>query len=180
MTTSFVYSFSECQNTPPSGTNSGIPFAEVWFAICDLQVQIDNLTVGAQGPYPMIFPEEGQVGFGGIVVFSGCKITSDGPFEAGCVMPMDGTISNLVLQSLNVFAAVDGPQSPGTGESYTIVILINETPTSLTCTISGSNSVCDDSINSVTVQKFNRLAYVVTGTNGASDAFTQASLTFTP
>ena len=60
----------------------------------------------------------------------------------GPVTPLPvGTLSNLRVQTYS---------APNVGESYTITVLVNWSPT-LTCTISDLYGYCEDTTNSVTI-----------------------------
>jgi len=36
-------SFDQCSNDPPQGISDGRPFLEIWQAICDLELQVDQI-----------------------------------------------------------------------------------------------------------------------------------------
>ena len=44
-----IIPFSQCDNDPPSGTNNGVPFLEIWDVICALQENLDNAVDDLQG-----------------------------------------------------------------------------------------------------------------------------------
>ena len=62
------------------------------------------------------------------------------------------------LENLNV--TLSG--APGTSASYTLTVFLSGSPTSLACTISGSNVSCSDTADKVTVGALDTLSVVAT------------------
>lgn len=87
------------------------------------------------------------------------------------VMAVAGTFQNLVFQ-------VTTP--PGTGASWTMTLFQNGSPTALTCTISGTNTIASDTSHNITVTPGDTFGLNVTSTGTpAATTFPQFGMTFT-
>jgi len=137
-----------------------------------LQLQIDAITAGT----PVFFGSNGLDP--NAIQFAGTTGPCVGAGITFCemVMPFDGTFTRLTLSS----ASGTTGQSPGTGESYTVTLLVDGASTSLSCTISGSGTDCVDSSNNVPVSFQDRIVVKLTSSSGASSTIVSSSAVFTP
>ena len=104
----------------------------------------------------------------------------------GCetVIPITGSISRLTVSaSCNQGVPPCPPSnlgSPGTGETFTITLKKNGSPTTLACTISGAATTCTDSTNVVTFNQFDTVAVGIISSSNANLAALRSSAIFTP
>lgn len=105
--------------------------------------------------------------------FSLGGITSTTETAVGLVVPPDcgGTLDKL-------YVLLNG--SPGASKSYTYTIYKNGSPTSLTCTVSGTNTTANDTSNSVTIAAGDRITVYVTPSGTPTARGIKCSVQFTP
>jgi len=158
--------------------NPVVEAVEGWQAAIEiLQLQIDAITAGT----PVFF------GTNELIPNTRQFVGTSGPCSGNVpddvlipicemVMPFDGTFTRLTLSS----ASGTTGQSPGSGESYTAILLVNGASTSLSCTISGSDTDCVDSSNNVPVSSLDRIVVKVSSSSAANIARVSSSVVFTP
>lgn len=78
------------------------------------------------------------------------------------------------LKNLNI--VLNG--TPGAGKSYNFTVYNSSTPTSLTCTVSDTNTTCSDIVNTVTVAAGDELKIVITPSGTPTARTFLPSMTF--
>jgi hypothetical protein len=74
------------------------------------------------------------------------------------IIPAAGTVKNFYVLA---------QQGPGTGNSWTMTVRKNSTDTSVTCTISGTNTTCSDKSHTAVFAAGDLISVGVTGDGGA-------------
>jgi len=142
--------------------NPVVEAAEGWkLAVEILQLQIDAITAGTTPVFfavTQFLPNSDK-----FVGITQCFTFQILPKFCEMVMPFDGTFTLLTLSSGTDTAR----HSPGSGESYTATLLVNGAPTSLSCTISGSDIDCVDSSNNVPVSSLDRIVVKISASSAA-------------
>ncbi|GJE38545.1 glycoside hydrolase family 55 protein [Methylobacterium persicinum] len=86
-------------------------------------------------------------------------------------MPFAGTLRNLTVAT---------NASPGTGQSYTAIVIVNGGQTALACTITGAVQACTDTSRAAPVAAGQTFSLQVTGSSGSAAALFRFSAEFDP
>jgi len=101
--------------------------------------------------------------------------SNDSTTESGSsvIFPTSGTLSNFYLQTYS-------GGTPGAGKSVTFAIRVNSATSTVTCTMSDSDTTCSDTSNSVSVAKGDRVSIVAAPTGTPTSIIPQGGIRFTP
>lgn len=112
-------------------------------------------------------------GAGGVdnVTFAGTYCGNSYPENFDIIIPIDGTISNLVVKS---------SIAPSVGQNYTMTVIKNGVDTPLTCTISNLDKTCKDFIHKVSVTAQDTIIERIDPSASSNSTNINTSVAFTP
>jgi len=138
-------------------------------------------TTGATGPTGPAGPAATQIiGGGG----ADSDAQNNNNVFVGLFLDDASTTEAPALQSMAIGGSLDNfnvrlSTAPGTGDSYTFTVRLNEANTALSCTISGSATSCSDT-GAVAVTAGQAISILVDPTNDPASAEVRWTATFTP